>query len=157
MAGIKVDDMSKTNNEQLIAYCGLCCFDCHGYQQKIPDLARDLRAELRSSRYEKFASYLSTVPFGRGFRHYKECYEVLGSMVRFRCPKGCRKGGGNPFCAIRKCSVKKKLDGCWECALFEKCEKLDFLKHVHDNGHIKNLNILKKKGKSVFLNGKRHW
>ena len=45
-------------NENLIAYCGLYCGDCHGYQQKVPDLARDLRKELRKSKYKKFADFL---------------------------------------------------------------------------------------------------
>ena len=144
-------------DEKMIAYCGLCCQDCHGFQQKIPDLARDLRKELRSSKYQKFADFLSTTPFGKGFKNYKECYEVLGNMVKFRCHKGCRDGSGNPFCKIRKCCKKKGYDGCWECDEFEKCEKLGFLEPVHDNGHIKNLNMIKKKGKSEFLKGKRCW
>lgn len=145
------------DNKNTIAYCGLCCLDCHGYKQKIPNLARDLRKELRSSKYEKFAKGLSTMSFGKGFKNYKECYEVLGCMVRFRCGKGCRDGGGNPFCSIRKCCQKKKYEGCWECNEFEKCKKLDFLKAVHDDAHIKNLKILKNKGKETFLKNKRNW
>jgi len=30
----------------LVAYCGLYCADCHGFNGKIPDLARDLRKKL---------------------------------------------------------------------------------------------------------------
>ncbi|MDW7732324.1 MAG: hypothetical protein SCH66_07835 [Methanolobus sp.] len=52
------------SEEKLIAYCGLCCLDCHVYQQKIPDLARDLRKELRSSKYKKFADCISESGFG---------------------------------------------------------------------------------------------
>lgn len=144
-------------NKSLIAYCGLCCLDCHGYKQKIPDLARDLRKELRSSKYEKFASALSTQSFGKGFKEYKKCYEVLGAMVKFRCHKGCRNGGGNPFCSIRKCCQKKELKGCWLCTEFESCKKLDTLRPVHDDAHIKNLIILRKKGEDAFLKGKRNW
>jgi hypothetical protein len=144
-------------NEKMIAYCGLCCLDCHGYQQKIPDLARDLRKELRLSKYRKFAGALSETNFGKAFTDYDKCYEVLGAMVKFRCHKGCKDGGGPPFCKMRKCCQKKEIDGCWECDLFEECEKLDFLRPVHDDGHIKNLRILKRKGKSEFLSGKRYW
>ena len=140
-----------------IAFCGLCCLDCHGFQQKIPDLARDLRKELRNSKYKKFAKFMATTSFGKGFKNYDECYEVLGNMVRFRCHKGCRNGGGNPYCAIRKCCQRKNLEGCWECEVFEKCKKLDSLKPVHDKGHIKNLRKIKRKGKAVFLKGKREW
>ena len=44
-------------NEQkeLIAYCGLYCGDCFAYQGKIADLARDLRKELRQSKFDKTA------------------------------------------------------------------------------------------------------
>ncbi|MDW7732323.1 MAG: hypothetical protein SCH66_07830 [Methanolobus sp.] len=52
---------------------------------------------------------------------------------------------------------EKEIDGCWECDVIETCEKLDFLKPVHDDGHIMNLKIIKKKGKSGFLEEKRHW
>jgi hypothetical protein len=144
-------------DEKMIAYCGLCCLDCHGFQQKIPDLARDLRKELRQSKYKKFADALSQNNFAKALKDYDKCYEVLGAMVKFRCTKGCRNGGGPPFCKIRKCCRKKGIKGCWECELFESCEKLDFLKPVHDNGHIKNLKLIKKKGESEFLKGKRHW
>ena len=146
-----------TGSESLIAYCGLYCGDCHGYQQKIPNLARDLRKELRKSKYKKFADFISTNNFGQAFQEYDRCYEVLGAMVRFRCHKGCRAGGGPPFCKIRKCCQKKNITGCWECSEFESCDKLDFLQTVHDDGHIRNLRIIKKKGPEEFVKGKRHW
>jgi len=41
--------MGGEGDENLIAYCGLYCGDCHGYQGKIPDLARDLRKESRKA------------------------------------------------------------------------------------------------------------
>jgi len=95
--------MKDTVNEDLIVYCGLYCGDCHGYNGRIPDLARDLRKELRESKYDKFAGFISTYSFGKDFKEYDECYKVLGAMVKFRCKKGCMAGGGSPFCKIRKC------------------------------------------------------
>ena len=71
------------DNEELIAYCGLYCGDCHGSQQKILDLARDLRKELRKSKYKKFADFISTNSFGQAFREYDSCYEVLGQWLDF--------------------------------------------------------------------------
>ena len=144
-------------DEELIAYCGLCCLDCHGYQQKIPDMARDLRKELRSAKYKKFADFMGESNFGKDFREYDECYKVLGAMVKFRCHKGCRSGGGNPFCKIRKCCQRKGLDGCWECDDMGDCTKLEDLEPVHDDGHLKNLRRIGKKGKKEFLKGKRDW
>jgi len=148
--------MGKADRE-LIAYCGLYCGDCHGYTGTIPDLARDLRKELRAARYDLFAEAISKMPFGKELAHYREAYEALGAMVKFRCKKGCKAGGGPPFCKIRKCCQRKGIDGCWECGEFETCEKLDFLKAVHGDAHIKNLRKLKRSGVEEFLAGKKYW
>jgi hypothetical protein len=146
-----------TQDDSLIAYCGLYCGDCHGFSGKIRDLPRDLRKELRAPRYDKFAEFISTFSFGKDFRNYEECYKVLGAMVKFRCREDCRDGGGSPFCKIRKCAQKKGIEGCWLCEMFESCKKLDFLIPVHGDAHIKNLRAIKRKGKDVFLQGKRLW
>lgn len=148
---------NKPSDVDLVAYCGLFCGDCHGFSQRVPDLARDLRKELRSTRYDLFAKFISTYNFGRDFEKYDECYKVLGAMVKFRCNRGCRGGGGSPFCKIRKCCLKKELSGCWECPEFEECDKLDFLRPVHGEAHLKNLRNLKQKGTSGFLEGKSYW
>lgn len=139
--------------KDLIAYCGLYCGDCFGYKGKIADLARDLRKELRQAKFDRAAE---GIPF-KEFKHYKECYEVLGAMVRLRCKNACRGGGGNPFCKIRKCCQKKGIEGCWECEEFETCKKLDFLKLIHGDAHIKNLRKIKKQGIVKFLEGKKYW
>ena len=144
-------------DENLIAYCGLYCGDCHGFSGKIPDLARDLRKELRAMRYDKFAAFLSQYSFAKDFADYETCYKVLGAMVKFRCRKGCRNGGGSPFCKIRKCAQRKGIEGCWLCEMFENCEKVDFLVPVHGDAHVKNLRAIKRKGKENFVKGKRLW
>lgn len=151
-----MNKMSK-ENEKLIAYCGLYCGDCYNRKGFIADLARDLRKELRAAKFEKNAEFLSAIPFFKEFKNYKECYAVLGAMVRMRCGKTCRDGGGPPFCKIRKCSQKKELEGCWECDTFEKCKNLDFLRPTHGTAHLKNLAKLKKKGVAEFTKGKRLW
>jgi len=148
------DDKKKVDEkEELIAYCGLYCGDCFGYKGNIADMARDLRKELRQ---EKFDIVVKGIPF-KEFDKYKECYEVLGAMVRLRCNKACRGGGGNPFCKIRKCCQKLDIEGCWLCDDFEDCKKLDSLIINHGDAHIKNLRILAKKGTDQFLKGKKHW
>jgi len=93
--------------------------------------------------------------FFKEFENYDRCYKVLGAMVKLRCKRGCRNGGGNPYCAIRKCCERKKYEGCWECDEYESCSKLDFLKINHGDAHIKNLRKINKKGKKEFLRGKR--
>lgn len=149
--------MDDKKDENLIAYCGLYCDDCHGHNGRIPDLARDLRKELRESKYDKFAGFISTYSFGTDFKNYDDCYKVLGAMVKFRCKRGCRSGGGSPFCKMRKCCQKKELEGCWVCDEFENCEKLDFLNPVHGDAHIENLRTIKKHGTNGFIKGKRLW
>lgn len=152
----KEKDRDKIDTDQM-AYCGLCCADCFGHKGKVADLARDLRKELRESKFEKFADYISTTSFGKVYKDYDKCYEVLGAMVRFRCKKGCRSGGGPPFCKMRKCCQKKGIEGCWLCDDFEDCKNLDFLEPVHVDAHKANIRIIRKKDMDEFLDGKRNW
>jgi len=144
-------------DKNLIAYCGLYCGNCPIHKGKIADLARDLRKELREARFDKTAEALSGISFFKTFNNYSQCYEVLGAMVKLRCKKVCKDGGGPPFCKMRKCCQKNGIEGCWECEEFETCEKLDFLNPNHGDAHIKNLRIIKKKGIDKFLKGKKHW
>ncbi|MEW6381564.1 MAG: DUF3795 domain-containing protein [bacterium] len=144
-------------NKEQIAYCGLCCEDCFVHKGKLADLARDLRKELRESKFGKMAEFLSTIPFFEVFKDYQQCYDVLGAMVKVRCKKSCRGGGGPPSCKMRKCCQKKGIEGCWQCNDFETCEKLDFLKPVHGEAHIKNLRKIRKDGADKFLESKRYW
>ena len=140
-----------------IAPCGLYCGDCFAHQGQIADLARDLRKELRAAKFDIFAEELSKVGIFRDYQHYPEAYKVLGAMVKFRCKRGCRGGGGNPWCAAKKCNEKKETRGCWECGEFETCKKLTFLEDTHGDAHIRNLRKISKKGEEAFIEGKRDW
>ena len=144
-------------DKNMTAYCGLYCGDCFGYKGDVADIARDLRKEMRKPEYKRFAEFISKTPFGKAYENYDACYEMLGAMVRFRCKRGCKNGGGPPFCKIRQCAQKKEYEGCWECDEFETCKKLDFLKDVHLDAHIKNLRIIKKTGVKEFEKCKRNW
>lgn len=140
-----------------IAYCGLYCGECPNHTGVIADLARDLRKELRTYRWDKTAELLSDYPFFKDYENYDDCYKVLGAMVKMRCSRTCREGGANPSCKIRICAKKKELDGCWECPDFETCEKLEFLSVNHGVAHLKNLRILRKKGPEEFEKGIKYW
>ncbi len=142
---------------KMIAYCGLYCQECPSFTGCIADLARDLRKELRTYRYDKISEALSSMSFFEAFKHYPEGYQFLGALVKLRCKRGCKDGGGNPFCKIRKCCQKREIRGCWECDEFATCEKLDFLKPSHGIAHLKNLRILRKRGVDHYLMGKRYW
>ncbi len=143
--------------KDLIAYCGLYCGDCYQYQGKIADLARDLRKELRWGKFEERAAKMAENSFFAAFKNYPECYELLGAMVKFRCKRACRGGGGPPVCRIRECCREKAIEGCWLCDEFESCKKMDFLKAFHEDAYIKNLKLLKKSGVDSFIKGKRYW
>ena len=141
--------------EKALAYCGLYCGDCIMYKGEIADMARDLRKKLRQNKFDKVAAGISA--FFKDFADYPRCYEVLGAMVKLRCRKVCRDGGGNPFCKIRACCNKKQIQGCWECNDFETCNKLDFLKAVHDDAVYKNMRKIRKSGMETFLAGTKYW
>jgi len=142
-------------NENLIAYCGLYYGDCFNRKGEIADLARDLRKKLREAKFNRASQGLSK--YFKEFKNYEQYYEVLGTMVKLRCNRVCQDGGGSPFYKIRKCCQKKGINGCWECDEFETCEKLDFLKPIHEDSHIKNLRKIKKSRPEAFINGKRYW
>ena len=142
-------------DRDLVAHCGLYCGDCFFHKGEIADLARDLRKKLREAKLDR--TYREFAKFSKEFENYPQCYDVLGAMVKMRCKRTCRNGGGPPFCKIRKCSQKNDFDGCWECDVFETCKKLDFLKPNHKDAHLKNLRKIKKQGIDKFFEGKRHW
>ena len=140
--------------KELVAYCGLYCGDCFFYKGEIANLAKELRKKLREAKLNK--TYQEFSKFAKEFKDYPVCYSVLGAMVKMKC-KGCRDGGGPPFCKIRKCSQKKEFEGCWDCNEFGTCRKLDFLNPNHGDAHIKNLRKIKRYGIKVFIEGKRYW
>jgi hypothetical protein len=141
--------------ENAVAFCGLYCGECFSYEGEIADMARDLRKKLRQKKFDKVAAGVST--FFKDFADYPQCYKVLGAMVKMRCRKVCRDGGGNPFCHIRACCNKKQVKGCWECDDFENCNKLDFLKAVHNDAIYKNMRKIRKSGMEAFLAGTKYW
>jgi hypothetical protein len=146
-----------TDKTKDIAYCGLYCKACPSHTGVIADLARDLRKELRTYRYDKISKDLAKYSFFDYFKHYPEAYQVLGGLVKMRCKNTCKGGGGPPFCKMRKCCQKKDLEGCWECDEYKTCTHLEFLNPTHGVAHRKNLNILNRKGVDGFLAGKKHW
>lgn len=136
----------------MTAYCGLYCGDCAFHTGAIPDLARDLRKELRGARFDKVAE---AIPF-LDADDYKRAYDFLGSLVKLRC-KGCKTGSRSRFCHIAQCAAKRGYEGCWECADFAACSKLDFLAPVHGDAHLKNLRKIKKAGVEEWVKGGPLW
>lgn len=148
-----------TNNKksEYVSYCGLFCPDCPLFAGKISDLARDLRKELRRVQYDKFAKYISKFPSGKELEQFKEFYTVLGTLMKFRCERGCRLGGGTEECLIKQCNQEHNFEGCWQCTKYKNCAKLDILNSLHGNDHRKNLETIEKKGVSEFTNENKGW
>jgi hypothetical protein len=102
----------------LIGYCGLDCAECFSYKKTVSEAAKSLRQEMRAA---KLKDAWKDIPFLGEYESFKKS---LDSLAMMRCARGCRDGGGNPWCKIRKCCQKKEFDGCWQCADFETCTKL---------------------------------
>ena len=153
--GTEITDTPEAKD--LVAYCGLYCGDCYRYKGKLADMARDLRKELRAEKFDITAGKMAENAFFKAFKNYPQCYEVLGEIVKLRCKRSCRGGGGPPVCKMRVCCEKKGIEGCWQCDEFETCKKLDFLKPYHEDAHVKNLKLLRKSGVDNFIKNKRYW
>lgn len=147
------------NNEksEQVSYCGLFCPDCPLYAGKVSDLAKDLRKELRRVQYDKFAKYISKFPAGKELEQFNEFYAILGILMKFRCERGCRLGGGSENCQIRQCNQDQNFQGCWQCSEYKNCTKLDSLNSLHGNAHRKNLENIQKKGISEFTKENQLW
>lgn len=147
--------MAKSKTD-LIAYCGAYCGDCPAYTQSLANLARDLRKELRRSRCDKAAPALARIPAFSAFKHYQKFDNILGTMMKMKCKKPCKAGGGSAQCQIRKCVKNQNFDGCWQCDDFPKCKTLKLLEKYGDvdKTYLKNLRKLKRLGPVAFIKQK---
>jgi len=138
----------------LIGYCGLYCGTCPGYTQTVANLAKDLRRELRSGKFDKAAPALAKIPDFKAFKHYQKACDLLSTMMKMRCNKACKSGGGSAQCPIKKCAKKKGLKGCWQCDDFVSCKKLKGLEEFGETTYLKNLRKIKRQGPAAFVREK---
>jgi hypothetical protein len=145
-----------TKKTDLLAYCGLYCGSCPAYTQSIANLAGNLQNELRRSKCERIAPALAKIPTFSAFKNYQKFCELLWVMMKMRCKKSCRTGGGSAQCRIRKCAKKKGYDGCWQCDDFTACKTLKALEDFGetDKTYLKNLRKIKRQGPSAFVKTK---
>ncbi|MBN1188880.1 MAG: DUF3795 domain-containing protein [Dehalococcoidales bacterium] len=141
-----------TEGIDLTAFCGLYCGDCIRYKSHAADLAGKLLRELRETQFEKYAEIKGgtekQLDAVAEFRHYNECCKVLEAIAALQCNIPCRTGGGCSFfsCGILNCCREKGLDGCWQCGVFEDCEKIATLKSVHGDSPQQNLRAINEFG-----------
>lgn len=122
--------MNNANN--LVAYCGLYCPKC--YKNTIAEAAESLRTELENAK-AKGAGFLENI---------SEIEENLNSLIKLRCSKFCREGGGKSSCKIKICCNNKNIEGCWKCEDFETCPNLK-------EQFIGNIREIKKLGIDAFI------
>jgi hypothetical protein len=138
---------------ELIGCCGLYCRDCPSYTQAVANLAADLRKQLRKDKFDQYAGAMAKMPKLKPFENYKSGMALLEAIATIRC-EGCKAGGWDGNCQIRKCAKVKNFKGCWGCDLFEFCEKLKALGSSGDLTYLKNLRSIKKHGSEAFVRSK---
>ncbi len=144
-------DLVQNKNIESISYCGLYCSKCVSYSDKIADTARDFKKDLGGARIDRSMEALSNAPPFEVFIICLACFEASGDLVKLRCNKACRSGGGPPECKIRNCCRKGGIDGCWQCPEFERCPKLESLSFRLGDSHLKNIRRLSQKEISAFM------
>lgn len=97
---------AKTRSDRLrfVTYCGLHCGLCSS-RSRIPRQARALQQTMKKEGWELW---------GGEFPRFREFWPFLKGLTRGACP-GCRAGGGPPFCGIRKCARKRRVEVCVFC------------------------------------------
>jgi hypothetical protein len=138
---------------ELIGCCGLYCHDCPSYTQTVANLAKELRKQLRRDKFDQYAETMAGMPNLKAFGNYKQGIELLEAMATIRC-QGCRAGGWDRQCQIRKCAREKGFRGCWRCDIFESCEKLKVLGESGETPHLQNLRKIQRVGPTEFVKSK---
>jgi hypothetical protein len=138
--------MKKHTKKNLTAYCGLYCGDCIRYQSKVSALAKNIIKEFEEIKFAEYAKVKKLhMPQMEG---YETMIKVLQAVSQIKCETPCRLGGDGcgGYCPIIKCVKNKSLEGCWKCAEFENCDRLDFLKPYHGDAPLKNLRKIREMG-----------
>ena len=143
--------------KDLLAYCGFYCGDCLGYTGVIADAAQNLVEVLKSYKFDRTAECV----FPQQLADYDGLCEMLEFMAGLRCSGVCRKGeggGGASGCEVRSCCEEKGLYACYECDVFETCDKLSALHQgLHTDACARNMRAIREMGLEAWLaRGKRH-
>jgi hypothetical protein len=133
-------------DKELTGYCGLYCVDCIRYQCRASDLADELLNEIDNNHFKEYAKVKRV--HSKEFDDFDTLIATLKTLSEIKCVLPCGAGGDGcgGSCEIIECVKEMSLHGCWECDDFERCEKLEFLKHFHGESIISNLRKIKKYG-----------
>jgi len=141
-----ITEKSDIIKNEFTAYCGLYCRDCIRFQSKASKLAEKLIEEFNVKNYSKYSEIKKET--AHEFKAYEACVSLLSTISQFSCDVPCRAGGDGcgGKCKIIQCVKEKTIAGCWECSIFENCNKLTFLKPMHQTSFMENLKLIKKHG-----------
>ncbi len=114
--------MAENDLWRLVTYCGLYCGACAN-RARIPDQAATLRDTLRGEYWHGFGENIFP-----GFDRFLQILDALGDPDK-ACP-GCRSGGGNPECGIRRCCEERELRACIRCEDYP-CDPVERLGRVY--------------------------
>ena len=126
--------MSSYMNKKYTCYCGLYCENC-AVKVKIEPASKILYEEMKKAGFEEI---IHMIPDGDSFWTFLKAMAIDGVCI------SCRKGSGNPECAVRICAKEKNVEMCalcesYPCELFTSFfERYPILKH--DNS------VLREKG-----------
>ena len=97
---------SETESLKYVTYCGLYCGLCT-QRSRIPQQAKALRDSMAKDGFDQW---------GQDMPNFKEFWSFLNQWCDLKnCCQGCRQGGGNPECEIRKCIQQRNIDFCPSC------------------------------------------
>lgn len=136
----------KANDRELTGYCGLFCGDCIRFNSRASELSAQLLEELKTIRFHEYSKIKRQ--YVKALENYESAVDTLRAISSINCTVPCSLGGDgcSGSCHIIKCIKDKAINGCWECAVFETCSSLDFLKEFHGDTPIKNLSKIKELG-----------
>lgn len=126
------------------ACCGLYCRDCIPSQETLFEAARTLGDRLDALDFGRYAPLKAARD--DVFSGYERFREYLAAVASLKCPGPCAKGGGKKKCTIRDCAKEKRYAGCWECAGFETCGRLEPFTAFHGGTPRGNLRLIREHG-----------
>jgi hypothetical protein len=112
---------SETESLQYVTYCGLYCGLC-SQRARIPQQAKSLRDSMAEDGFDQW---------GQDMPNFKEFWSFLNQWCDLKnCCPGCRQGGGNPGCEIRKCAQQRNVEFCPSCEDYP-CDRISELGKIY--------------------------
>jgi len=101
--------MIQEDKMKCVSYCGIYCDLC-GLRSRIPYQANILKESMVKDGFELW---------GKQLHGFEEFWQFLNALCNpDKVCHGCRQNGGPPFCSIRKCARKRKVDLCVFCKFY---------------------------------------